>query len=346
MNSQPGEFSGKDRKLYIVGIEWDGQHPPTKWYRRLADLTGGIRARGNDKEINPVTRRYDKGKGALVLQEGMILCQSYYLARELAIYARDTIGWELTMKGGKPPVVYVGEATVSDRFTSTREDENILKRMETTLGKRGKKPGKQWYAVTCMECMEAYDDEVPKDHVVNCPSCGSLKIHWRPGKTRMFKDTGDDILTFWKRTRFHTTHWEPSKIAVLDFEVEQADNPPPDDDDLLIGATEHKAITLIEKSGQVLYVARKLAETDRIAALDFLDAVLVGRTHMPLKLRQKARIDAATQYYLHGGDPQFAIMGELPDEADVLDAATLLGETRVANYMINYLMNGGYQDEA
>jgi hypothetical protein len=344
MNRKQEDYEGKEKRLHIVGIEWDGQRPPTKWYRRLDELTGGIRGKSNDKEVSPIERRFDETKGGLILQEGLILCQSYYLARELALYARDTIGRELIWKGGKPPTVYIGEALVSNVFSANREDEALLSRMEKTLGKRGKKPGKEWYSITCIECMESYSSKVPKDHVVNCPKCGSLKIHWRTGKTRNFRDTGEDIVKFWKRVRFHGTHWEPAQIAILDQETETFPEPP-ELEDLLIGAREHETITLIENSDQVLHVAQKLAETNRHEAIDFLDAVFVGKTHLPTKIRSKSRIAAATEYFLKGGDPQFGIMGEIPNQADVLDAAPLLGETRTANYIINYLMNGGYKGE-
>jgi len=340
------EYTGKDKKLFIVGIEWDGQHPPTQWYRRLKDLTGGIRDQGTQerggREVSSIERRYKEGS-ALILQEGMILCTSYSLARELAIFARDDIGDFLVSKGGYPPIVYLGEAKVTDAFVATEEDRRIIDRMQATLGRRGKKPAKVNYVITCLECLDAHKKEAPRDHIINCPKCGGLKIHWRPGKPKVFHDDSSlDIIELWKRTRFGQQHWEPGRLAYLDAEKKVASKLP-QMKDLYLGGREGDTVTLMDNplSEQVYKVARKIADVEREGALEFLDAVLVGRTHMRIEHRLNARIAAATLYFQHSDAPEHAILAELPDRVDVLDAAVTLGTKQTANILINYVANGG-----
>jgi DNA-directed RNA polymerase subunit RPC12/RpoP len=343
-------LDSKEKEVHIVGIEWDGQHPPTKWYRRLDEWTGGIRSARTQvkggKEVSSIERRYEEG-AALVLQEGMIICSSYDLAKKIAIFARDDIGDMLIWGGGKRPTVYLGEARVTDVFVATDEDRAILDRIEGTLSKKGKKPKAVNYVITCLECMRATDEERPRDQVINCPYCGSMRIHWRPGRKQMYLDDGCDIVELWKRTRFAKSHWEPGMIATLTIDRKTAKKPPPIKD-LFMGGREGDTLTLMDNklSEQVYLVARRMADVDREAALDFLDSVLVGRTYQETRRRTKARIRAATKYFEYSNDPQYAMLAELPDRVDVLDAAIMLGSHRTANLIVNYLVNHGAQNDA
>lgn len=288
--------------LYLVLIEWDGENPPTKWYDRMHELAGRVRG---DKTVSPVKRREGRG---VIFQEGAILCGSESLARELAYVA--------SVECGAGSVAFY-DASYRE-LNMTRQDAEILQKIEASLGKRGPKPKEALYTITCLEEMKAYEVEVSRP--IQCPNplCSGLRINVRPGKQWLWADDGDFIVSLWLRTRFAGPHWEPVKLG--------GNRKPPAVDDIVIGKAKEKKLAASMNASGLVPV---LDAMPRKQALEILDAIFVGRAYYDTDKRADARIQSAARYFAIGGSPVGLVLTETP-EPDLFDASLMLGADVVA----------------
>jgi hypothetical protein len=303
----------KDVKLYVVLIEWDGAQPPTTWYKRMHRLAG--RVRGEDA-LSVVERRADQG---VIFQEGCILCKSESLAKVLAVYARDWF---------HASAVSIGVATVTTNWGMSAADAAIIDRVQTALGKRGRKPPEADYVITCHEEMKVYADTCSRP--IQCPGCAGMRIHVRQGHVHKYRDDGQGPAhDLWLRTRFTGAHWEPCAV--------DGETTPPDVDDLELLSAKDSAIAGDMTSDAL---AAALASMPRAHALEVLDAIYVARRHTAADKRGAARLAAVTEYMMMGGDAAGLLLIEQDDEPDLLDAAHALGAQVAAALMVDF-WNGG-----
>ena len=305
MSSNPN-FDLKTNASYLVAIEWDGKQPPSKWYRRLEGF--GLRVSGS-KDLGPVQRRaasstYEgKAVTAVIYQEGAIMVSSYSLARALADYA-NFLG---------AVNVRIAQMDMMDQFEKTRADAQIMNRIESVFGRRGRPPEPVKWAVTCQECMSVTSQEVPA--VVNCANCGGLRINSRKGQAVVYADPGGDVFTAWLRTRFSGPHWEPVEISQDGTEAPALELCNYDDKDAVIALENAPALDIIRKM-------------DRASAFLFLDAIYANLSFYSPEERSAHRIKAAVKYYQLGATSLVAIdEGEAPD---LLTAAGPLAAQYVA----------------
>lgn len=299
-----------DRWLHIVLIEWDGGQPPSHYYRRLHKLAFKVRG---DKEIAPLARR-DTGQG-VIFQEGAVITASETLARTIAGYATDEGAVNVS----------IGRVQLDDTFTRTPQDAAILNRIEQIMGKRGKRPPEELWAVACTECVQL--NSVTHWAPINCPNCGGLLVHARRGQVTTYADPGGDILSAWKRTRFTGPHWEPAPIHPT------GDCTPATV--TILSDKERDAVELIEGSPALL---DKLRRMPRDTAISFLDGIMINRAYRGREARQAARIEAATAYFMRDGNPAAFKINEqaLPD---LVDATAALGPSVVVTWLLQPGMN-------
>lgn len=303
----------EDVKLYVVLIEWDGEQPPTTWYKRMHTLAGRVRG---DDALSVVERRADQG---VIFQEGCILCKSESLAKVLAVYARDWFN---------ASAVSVGVATVTTNWGMSKADAEIVQRVQTALSKRGRKPPDEAYVITCHEEMRAY--AVTTSRPVQCPHCAGLRIHVRRGHLNKYRDDGQgSAYDLWLRTRFTGAHWEPTEL--------DGETTPPNVGDLELLGTKDSAITADMAGATGLQRALE-AMGDRRLALQVLDALYVARRHTDSDKRGAARLAAVTEYMMMGGDVTGLLLIEQDDAPDLLDTAHALGAQQAARLMADYWM--------
>lgn len=324
-------------RWYTVIIEWDGEAPPQKWYRRIHNLAGEIRPEGNGSVI---TRR--AGEQALVTgtngemlvdadnmraQEGVFLFKSRSLANIVATYAQAEAGKIIAERGGTPPTIFVGESIITTVFAPDPNDFQIVNRIEKRLSKRGRRPEKTDYVVTCHECVESYQVEKPKGYAISCPSCGGVKVHSREGALRTVADHGGDIVDFWKRTRFSTPHFEVCNIA--------DDGTPPVTAVVMDGKAE-TIVDMVQGSPDFIAAVTAVAARDRLEAMKMLDAAFVGRMQHREADRLMPRMEAIQKFVLRGGAITRLMIAESP-VIDLLDCALLLGSDRVCDYLVEFV---------
>lgn len=321
------------RKLYVVLIEWDGETPPSTWYRRLDELVGSVRGTGN-KSQSPLSRRARDG-GGVTFQEGCILCASESLAITLANYVQHEIAPQMREEGKRSPTVQYGEIALHSNWDMDPESEAVIKNIHRILSKRGKPPEVTRYAVTCYEECETFAVERPLGRVINCPHCGGVNIAVREGYVPAFKDDGSDIYEFWKRSRFSLGRWEWSRITSSAIDA-------PSFDPSLNRAHEGDVLQMLDNSHDLLAIVRSEAATSgRGIALEMLDAVFVGRSrHLPEK-RNTARVQAVAKYFAMGGNAYNVMVLESP-EPDVFDTALIMGDERAAQLGLNYVHNEAF----
>lgn len=158
--------------VHIVIIEWDGEIPPSNYYRRLHRLALRVRGDDDEKAMGPVARRTNDGENetGIIFQEGCVICPSEDLARQVAFMAQE--------HGAKN--VLLGSANISDTFTQTPRDTEIIDRITKVLGKRGRKPAAVKWAISCKNCLQVTNHETWSP--LNCPHCGGMLITARKGE--------------------------------------------------------------------------------------------------------------------------------------------------------------------
>lgn len=351
MTNPPKGFLNSSEN-WVVIIEWDGQVPPTKWYRYLDKLAGGhkkggdytssVRGKGASAGIsNPLERRaggeYVQG---IVAQEGCIICQSQSSAVYIANFAKYEIGeWmetNIQKKGsqtgfyGKAPTVLIGTLDLSLKgLLGTSDALELVERTNKVLGKMGRKPPSKTWAVTCLECLQVGNVKAPR--AINCPKCSGLRIHTREGTVAHFKDDPNiPVFEIWKRTRFFGAHFEPAICT------EQGEHQAPKLDKVeIFSSKEDDAYRSIASST----LPSLLEKADRQIAFDILDAVLASRSHYDSDTRKRKRVEAVTAYFLEQGK-----QGKQPSvnislielQPDIIDAALLLGVDKAVTYQIHY----------
>lgn len=298
-----------EKRMFQVLIEWDGEQPPSTWYSRMHKLAGKVRG---DKDESPVQRRDDKG---LIFQEGAILCPSEWLARSLATYAKYEFGARS---------VALAEVTIKQDFQASKEDWEILERLQTHLSKRGPKPDAQQWTVTCLEEMRAYGAE--EVHPLQCPHCNSTRILARKGAEREYQDDGADIVELWVRTRFAGSHFEP--VDVNEFHDTAA---PVYADTEVLGDKDALMVAMIESAGGLHEQLERMTRQDALAVLD---GIFCARRYNEAGTRKDARVLAAARFFEMGGLPTQASLMETPTP-DILDAASMVGARRTAEVLLS-----------
>lgn len=307
-----------EREMWICLIEADGLSMPSRYYRRRDALA--LRVRG-ERDLGPLARRAGEDGSAVIFQEGAVICSSESLARQMAWLARDCFD-EMEMRGeldGRHPTVSIGRIALSESITRTREDAQVIERIETVLGKRGRKPPSTWWVVSCKECVTS--SEVEDWNPVNCPHCSGFLIHMRKGRLSEFADPGGDIFQAWKRTRFAGPHWEPVTIA--------PDGVQPPATVELFGATEETTVELMAGSPAL----DQIRQMPRDIAFQFLDAIFIGRGYRDLEQRLDARARTATEFFKRGGAPTGIRLTE-PKAPDLVDAASVLKPSGVLPWLL------------
>jgi hypothetical protein len=205
----------------------------------------------------------------------------------------------------------------------TRTDSEILKRVEATLGKRGRKPPERDYVITCLEEMKAHEATVSRP--IQCPVCHGLRVHVRDGHLQKFKDNPKvGIIEMWLRTRFSGTHWEPKDLG--------GSQHPPALKNIIVGNTrESDAAAAIDASN----LLPKLEQMPREEALIVLDAIFVSRAYHEPERRTEKRLAAITQYFALGGSPSDVMLPEMPTP-DLFDAALMLSPAEAARLAMQY----------
>lgn len=293
--------------LHIVVIEWDGNKAPSKYYRRVHALSFKV---AGDKELSPIARRAgEDGNQGVIMQEGVFLCASESLARQIAGIALDEGAVNVSL----------GTVQFPGHFLRSVEDAQILDRIEGVLGKRGRRPPDELWAVSCLECLRV--SNVTTWRPVSCPHCGGLRIHARKGAVRSFRDPGGDVLDAWQRTRFAGPHWEPAPIS------DTGDAPPPAGD--ILNASEEQWATALAHSCH-LDIIRQMP---RQIAFDFLDAMLSNRAYRSPEARLQNRLAVATAYFMKHGDPARISLPE-PAYPDLVDAGSALGVDITAEWLL------------
>lgn len=329
------------KEWWQLVIEWDGQRPPTKWYRRMNELAGKVRGDG-DKSKGVIERRLtdemveivtpdgtETVAAGLIVQEGCILCESRGLAELLAAYIQT----EVAPMVERQPTLWLGKAELSTEFVVNQRDRQLINRIENVLGRRGKKPDEATHAVACHECADVYLVDAPKGMVVNCPRCRGPLINVRVGTIARFADDGDDIVALWKRTRFFGPHWERARL--------DGKTPAPAVDALMMSERDEDMVDLIEASPDLLDIVRQIAQDDsREDAMGVLDAIFLARRSHDPQVRLENRVAAIQRYVMTGGNMMNVVIAETPT-ADIIDASTILRTDRTVGYMVRYIHNGG-----
>jgi len=318
---------------YVLIIEWDGTPPPTKWYRRLAEMTGNgadnpVRGNG-DKTIPPIHRRhYDDAvvmSNGVIIQEGVIICPSKSLSEYFAHLVTHTL-----VECGlieKAPTVAIGKLSATTNVQVTERGKKYTNKVEQRLSKRGRKPKEESWVVTCTECL-AVNGVQSSGSPLSCPSCGGLVVHTRRGHTKKFRADGRNVFSLWLSSRFSGAHFEPALV------VENEGSPLPNVDmgDILNDADERAAV-IIEK------FATKLAKLPREDALIIMDALFSAFRYRNKEERQEARIEAVTYYisrYIADGFPP-VVVPLVSLDVDLFDAACVLGKRDTFQIFTQYM---------
>lgn len=317
MSSDNKDFYG--RTLWAVVVEPDGGQLPSWYYRRLRELSLTVEG---DRELGPLARRYS-GHGAVVMQEGIVITTSETLARQVVWLAMDAFdkmeeGGQLE---GRKPLVSMGRMKLEEGLYRTKQDADIMDRIEGVLSRPGRKPAAKLWAVSCMECCQVTG--VKHWSPINCANCGGVLIHSRPGSPLAYKDPGGDILMAWQRTRFQGAHWEPAPISDHGADVPDLYNPP--------AGREEETVDLLHASPALLDAIRAMP---REIAFDFLDAVFATRTYRTAETRLALRAETVTNFFQQGGSPANVDLIEPAGRLDLIYAAPVLGHDNVVAWLM------------
>lgn len=315
------------KALYSVTIEWNGEKPPTTWYRRLGKLalTRGQR-RKLDNPASPLASRmtHNHNTKGVLLQEGAFLVESESLANTIAQYALNGVE-TIDRKTGQPKVlkpahVLIGKVQTVNPAHISEEDRQAINRINAAYGKRGKPLPKTDWIVTCYECLAAH--AAYESSVATCPVCHGTRIEVAQGKPVRY-DIASMEGKFSEYAIWHATRFGFNGKFQLPASSGPLTPPPPP--------------TAIKPSGPISNARTPLCAADLEDTLALMDAIHVARTrHAPQK-RLAARIDAIARYIQMGGDPAAVshLFAEDSQHADILDAALLLGSNYVATLLLH-----------
>lgn len=305
---------------YIVLIEWDGNHPPRKFYRRLHRRA--MRVRG-DMDLGPIKRRAvgakeDKPK-ALIFQEGAIISESRSAATQIYILARDMID-ELYKEGEVQgsPAVHMARMEWGKTMTRDPRDQRMAAKLEAKFSKPGRPPNPEAYVVTCQECgtVSAVETHDP----VGCPSCMGFEIMSRKGDLKAYADPGGSVLKAWIRTRFSGSHFEPKDLTGTEDPPEKP----------RIGSQKDQEIVDLMAASSNLWPL--LDTMDRDMALDYLDAIYLGRRYDRQETRDRRRAEITVQYLMRVNDPVNAPLVE--GDPDLVDASGIIAEDSIVQWLV------------
>lgn len=306
--------TSKTPSYFLTVIEWDGLIPPRKWYRRLHRMIGGVRG---DKGKSVVERRAEKG---IIAQEGAILCSSRSLARALGQMAYEF--------GAAQVWISPAPCALENEFGFSKEDREILTRVEARLSRRGRKEDPESWVVTCRECLETFAHH--SERPLQCPKCKGLAVQVRRGTIRTFTDDpAVDILKAWKNTRFYHRNFEFTQVKASGGDKVVSD----EDDVLLTEPRELAALSLLNGANGFLSLVRAMP---REHAFELLDAIFVARGYMTQKDRAHARLESITTYIRLGGELSGFSLAEIATEPDLFDAAAVIGSTGACRYALQY----------
>jgi hypothetical protein len=302
--------------MFKVTIEWNGNKPPTTWYKRLHSL--GLIVRGDPATLDPIVRRTAGQKTnnidtayAVIVQEGNVACASESLAHEIYYLALEqNLATMVTLE--EVNQVKMGEMSAMDKF--------CLDRIQAVFGKKGRPTDpKQDWLVTCFECGRSFS-EVDVRAVAACPFCHGGLISSRVGvHNRYCMPASGDTFSKWVRLRFATGEFE---VPVVEP-----------------GAPEPVATVTIKYDRLKVILDQIIANTDMLSKIDklvdpfrFLDGLFCSRAYsLPGRL-EKERLQACivlfTQY-ANMVDPAKIVMA-VTDKVDALDSAPVLGNTTAA----------------
>lgn len=338
------EVSGREAALterYVVLIEWNGDIPPTKWYRRLHK--SGIRVRTKESADGVVASRLDATRSTVIVQEGAVITFSYSLARMIAAWLTNGIEVErhqyeevegkrklvsVETEIVKPALVLFGKLDIEADFEPSIADVRALEHMETVHGRRGRKPDAQEWAVTCYECMETHS--VESGTPTHCPVCNGVQIDFAPGTVPAYKDNpSSDVLDYWFRTRFGGGRFIFPKV-----EDEAMDAP-----SRYVIDNDWQAETAETLHGSPLVEQMHGLHLGRQTMLHLLDAAYTVRSVWSDSRRMNARIEAVTQFLIANSDPAALAgisMSEMP-QPDLFDLAGKIGAHQAAGYALAYM---------
>lgn len=330
--------------MHLVVAEWDGKKPPNRFYQRRSRM--GINVRGDDpkKKKSILERRMtfveetddgkfmksmnDLGGGAVIVQEGTVLCESYSLARQYAALSMEE-GARLVLG---PLSVNIDESSL---FTLEQGDIDSLSRLHSVHGKKGRPTGdKHDFVVCCMEEAKSYIVPDVRD-VTNCPNCHGANIRRRMGNAipsfqpypRKKVVDPFDLFGYWVATRFTQGVYETPKTDIM------GKKPPKLEDTVITFEKEHDLMNLIQGSQEFMALIGKLSPQ---TGLDLLDGAFCSRNFTPKNHRQKLRLSIITECLSQGADPKKVQMNEKPKTLDVIDCAAVVGSQSVVSiYMLH-----------
>jgi hypothetical protein len=321
--------------MYIVVIEWNGLKVPTSWYNFLKKL-GIAQVRGSFSAASPVAGRADMDeRGAVIAQEGAILCGSRSLANQLAD--------EASKQGAG--MVLVGTIDI-ENYDMTPEDLSVVNRIYNTMHRRGRpvagETEDQDWAVTCYECGTGGKVNNMR-RVLNCPNCKGFKLYAVPGDHDKFalpqglNPEDHPRIELWIRYRFPRGRYQQTKILITDNgETERGDyKAPPDLDDINLSImSEFDVIDTIRNSPQIEQVVQNMFPRN---AIDFLDDLFLSRCYALKQQRDSARVDVVTAALTAGVDPKKVSLVEKNSVYDIVDAAHMHGTQATLNLITTHI---------
>jgi hypothetical protein len=317
IQQDPSNITGK---VWPVIIEWDGEKPPRTFYGRLHKLGLFVRGRKDEFPDSPLARRQAAktrlDDPSIVVQEGCVILSSESLAKAVADYA--------ICEGAK--VVKIGMMESLDNYYMTTKDAEIMTRLESILGKRGRPSGDpvDWVA-TCHEEMKSYEVDNVRN-VIACPHCGGVDIDARFGSLTAYTFPGGSLINAWVRHRFvNATFERPPEPP------EGEKNLPPS---VTLSTLEQKDRDAIEIMRNSAYFVTALAKMPRNVAATVCDGVFKALVYTDADRRRDERIKAVVELYERGVDPRKVSVIDKPDKVDILHAAEFYGYKEIAKLWI------------
>ena len=309
--------------MWLVIIEWDGQKPPTTYYNRLHSL--GLNVRGTNgamttKDESPLARRTGDDPGAVILQEGAVLCASQSLARSIGLLAQ----------ANGAAFVRIAPTEETQALVATAEDEAAIQRLNKVYGRRGR-PSDTFHdwVVTCLEEMRTFQVRNSKG-VANCPNCKGMRIRTRKGRAVGYKRDymSDDPFESWLRVHFaegtfedymDTAEQMPPELGIIHIRIPK----------------EAEAVQIIAQSERFLAALREL---DIHKSWFALRGAFEALTYINPDERSRNRVKAATEALRMGADPTKVKLVEAMDKVDFLDTVSGIGRYDAASLFVQYEM--------